>query len=125
MPECELLSYFTPSPLLYLFSAFKALFCKLCSFYAKVLFVFYSFIFVLLTHIQPPLSISSDDQIHHKLIGRFQLSASANSDIKIGICYTAAGVSWTAKVKRPLYLKEVNQLALKVDRDRALCCRSV
>ena len=27
-------------------------------------------------------------------------------------CYTAAGVSLTAKVKRPLYLKEVNQLAL-------------
>jgi hypothetical protein len=33
-------------------------------------------------HFQPPLLISGDDHIHHKLIGTFLLSASAISDIK-------------------------------------------
>jgi len=32
--------------------------------------------------LQPPLLISSDDCIHHKLIGTFLLFASAISDIK-------------------------------------------
>ena len=53
------------------------------------------------------------------------ISTVRNALCHVGSCYTAAGVSLTAKVKRPLYLEEVNQLALKVDRDRALYCRSV
>jgi len=64
------------------FSVSKALLSKLSTFFSKVLLLFYSFIFVLPTHFQPPLSISSDDHIHHKLIGTFLLSASVISDIK-------------------------------------------
>jgi hypothetical protein len=40
------------------------------------------YIVVLLTHVQPPLLLSSDDHMHHKLIGTFLLSVSAVSDIK-------------------------------------------
>jgi hypothetical protein len=65
------------------FSASQKLFCKLSSFCTNVLLLSYNFIFVLLTQFQPPLSISSDDHIHHRLIGTFLLSASAISDIEI------------------------------------------
>ena len=68
-------------------SASKPLGSKLSSYCDKVLLLFYRFIFVLLTHLQPPLLISSDDHIHHKLIGTFPslLFASVISDIKIVI----------------------------------------
>jgi hypothetical protein len=88
LSECELFSYICAlSAFLYPsfdpFSASKALISKLSSFCAMVLLLFYNFIFILLTHFQPPLLISSDDHIHHKLIGTFLPSAFIISDLKI------------------------------------------
>jgi hypothetical protein len=46
---------------------------------------YFNVIFVLLTHFQPPILISSDDPIHHKPIGIFLLSVLAISNINIVI----------------------------------------
>ena|SRR6267142_585201 len=89
VPECELftctLLFLVPVPSRLPFSALQALLVKLSSFFANVLFFFLSFIFVVLTQFQPPLLISSDDNVHHKLIGTSLLFAFAISDIQIAI----------------------------------------
>lgn len=83
LPECKLLSYICSLYVLILsFSALQALFSKLSLFCDNVLFLFYNPIFILLIYFQPPLLVSSDDYIHHKLIGIFLLSISAISNIK-------------------------------------------
>ena len=75
---------------------------KLSSFCAKVLLLYYGFIFIILTHLQPPLLISSNDCIHHKLIDTFLLFASVQfltSKIVIILILEHACLSHTSQSK--------------------------
>jgi hypothetical protein len=84
LPECELFSciyFFFLSSLLPFCVPGTILQAKLI--FCGCTVVFYRFSFVILTHFQPPLSISGDDHIHHKIIGIFLLSPSAISNTKI------------------------------------------
>jgi hypothetical protein len=87
------------------FFASQTLSSKLSSFCANVLSLFYSFIFILLTQFQRPLSISSDDHIHHQLIGTFLLCLplrSLTSKIAITFILDHACLSYASPSKPAL-----------------------